>query len=70
MKLQYVLGCCFGFVATGHFELGVFASRIGRSDWSVQPWAFLMQLKDFEMDNSLKWVPFNLVSGQIASNAL
>ena len=38
--------------------------------WSVQPWAFLMYVENFEIDNSLKWVTFHVVSGQITSNAL
>ena len=32
--------------------------------------AFLMWVENFEMDNSLKWVPFIKVSGQITSDAL
>ena len=31
--------------------------------WSVQPWAYLMYVENLEMDNSLTWVPFNVVSG-------
>ena len=31
--------------------------------------AFLMYLENLEVDNSLKWVTFNVVSGQITSNA-
>ena len=38
--------------------------------WSVQPWAFLMYVVNLELDNSLKWVLLNIVSGQIASDAL
>ena len=37
--------------------------------WSVQPWAFLMYVVNLEMDNSLKWILFNIGSGQIASHA-
>ena len=32
--------------------------------------ALPMYVENLEIDNSLKWVPFNVVSGQIASNAL
>ena len=31
--------------------------------------AFLMYVENLEIDNSLKWVTFNVVSGQITSNA-
>ena len=31
--------------------------------------AFLMYVENLEVDNSLKWVTFNVVSGQITSNA-
>ena len=54
----------------GHFALGFFASRMGRSEWSAQPWAFLMYVENLEMDNSLKCVLFIKVSGQIVSNTL
>ena len=46
-------------MAAGHFKLG-----------SVQPWAFLMYVENLEIDNWLKWVPFNAVSAQITRNAL
>ena len=40
----------------------------------MQPWALLMfsfaRIVNPEMDNSLKWVLFNMVSGQITSDAL
>ena len=29
-----------------------------------------MYVENLEMDNSLKWVPLNVVSGQITSDAL
>ena len=37
----------------GHFALEFFASQIGRSKWSVQPWVFLRYVEYLEMDNSL-----------------
>ena len=37
---------------------------------SVQPWASLLYVVNLEMNNSLKWVLFNVVSGQITSDAL
>ena len=42
----------------------------GVRKWSVQPWAFLMYAENLEMDNSLKWVLFIEVSGQITSDTL
>ena len=36
----------------------------------MQPWAFLMYVINLEMDNSQKWVLFNIVSGQTASDTL
>ena len=32
--------------------------------------AFLMYVENLDMDNSVKWVPLNIVSGQITSDAL
>ena len=49
----------------GDFELGFFASRIRRC--AALGFFYVVNL---EMDNSLKWVLFNKVSGQITSNAL
>ena len=66
MKLQYVcLGSALDLWPPGHFELGFFASRIGRC--AALGFFYVVNL---EMDNSLKWVLFNKVSGQITSNAL
>ena len=42
----------------------------GVRKWSVQPWAFLMYVENLEMDNSLKWVLFIKVSGQITNDTL
>ena len=42
----------------------------GVRKWSVQPWAFLMNVENVEMDNSLKCVLFIKVSGQITSVTL
>ena len=42
----------------------------GVRKWSVQPWAFLRYVEDLEMDNSLRWVLFIKVSGQIISDTL
>ena len=36
----------------------------------MQPWTFLMYVENLEMDNSLKWVPFNVVSSQVTSDTL
>ena len=36
----------------------------------MQPWASPIYVENLEIDNSLKWVTFNLVSGQITSRAL
>ena len=32
--------------------------------------AFLVYIENLEIDNSLKWITFNIVSGQITRNAL
>ena len=55
----------------GHFAPGFF-SLLGSvvRKWSIQPWAFLMYVENFEMDNSLKWVLFIKVGGQITSDTL
>ena len=58
-----VLGFCVG--PPGHFELGFFTSRVGRC--AALGFFYVVHL---EMDNSLKWVLFNKVSGQITSDAL
>ena len=48
MKLQYVcLDSALDLWPSAHFELGVFATPIGRSKWSVQPWDFLDFLMGF-----------------------
>ena len=36
----------------------------------MQPWAFLMHAVNLEMDKPPKWVLFDIVSGQLASDAL
>ena len=66
-----MLGFCVGFVAGRSFCAGIF-SLLGSvvRKWSVQPWAFLMYVENFEMDNSLKWVLFIKVGGQITSDTL
>ena len=70
MKLQYVLGSCVGFmVIYGHFELECFASRIGRSEMECEALGFSYVRSKLKMDNSPKWVLFNVVSVQIASDA-
>ena len=48
----------------GHSELGFFASRVGCC--AALGFFYVINL---EMDNSLKWVLFNKVSGQITSDA-
>ena len=53
----------------GHFELEFFTSWIGRSEMECAALGFSC-LVNLEMDNSLTWVIFNIVSGQIARNAL
>ena len=45
-------------------------SLIRRIILFCRPQAFLMYVENLEMDNSLKWVPLNVVSGQITSDAL
>ena len=68
MKLQYMcLDSALDLWPPGHFALVFFASQIGRSKWSVQPWVFLRYVENLEMDNSLKCVLFIKVSGQITS---
>ena len=52
-------------MAARSFELGFFASRMGRC--AALGFSYVVNL---EMDNSLKWVLFNKVSGQITSDAL
>ena len=75
MKLQYTcLNSALDLWPLGRFELGVFASRIERSKNGVCSLGlflcFLMNVENLEMGNSLKWVLFNIVSGQITSDAL
>ena len=70
MKLQYI---CLVFALDlwppNHFELGFFASRIGRSEMEYTALGF-SYIVNLEMDNSLEWVPFNIVSGKITSDTL
>ena len=74
MKLQYMcldpaLDLWSFMVIYGHFELECFASRIGRSEMECEALGFSYVRSKLKMDNSPKWVLFNLVSGQIASDA-
>ena len=70
MKLQYM---CLGFALdlwpSDHFELRFFDSRIGRSEIESVALSF-SYVVNLEINNSLKWVIFNIVSGQMASDAL
>ena len=52
-------------MAARSFELGFFASRMGRC--AALGFSYVVNL---EMDNSLKWALFNKVSGQVTSDAL
>ena len=62
MKLQYMcLDSVMDLWPPGHFELGFSASRLGRPE---------MECAAFGLDNSLKWILFNIVSGQITSDTL
>ena len=54
---------------TSH-ELGFFTSRIVRSEMECTALGFSYVVENLVIDNSLKWVPFNVVSGQITSNVL
>ena len=64
---------CLGFALdlwpSDHFELRFFTSRIGRSEIESEALSF-SYVVNLEMNNSLKWVIFNIVSGQMASDAL
>ena len=54
--------CAWILRLPGHFELGFFASRIGRSEMEgVALGLFMYIVVNLEMDNSLKWVLFNIV---------
>ena len=70
MKLQYM---CLGFALdlwpSDHFKLRFFASRIGRSEIESVALSF-SYVVNLEMNNSLKWVLFKVVSGQMNSDAL
>ena len=69
MKLQYMcLDSTLNLWAPGHFELGFFASRIGRSEVGCAALGFFYVV-NLKMDNSFKWVLF-IVSSQITSDAL
>ena len=71
MKLQYMsLDSTLDLWPPGHFELGFFASQIGRLEIECSAWAFLMYAENLEVDNQLRWVIFIKVSGQITSNTL
>ena len=63
----YVLGFCYRPVI---LSLDFSLPGSGVRKLSVQPWAFLMYIGNLEMDNSLKWVLFNIVSGQTTNHAL
>ena len=54
----------------GHFELEFSLLVRGVRKCSVQPWASLIYIENLEMDNLLTRVLFNIVSGQITSDAL
>ena len=70
MKLQYI---CLGFALdlwpSDHFKLRFFSSRIGRSEIESVALSF-SYVVNLEINNSLKWVIFNIVSGQMVSDAL
>ena len=71
MKLKYMcLNSALDLWPSSHFELEFLTSRIGRSKLECAALACLMYVVNLEMDNSLKWVLFNIVSGQITSDAL
>ena len=52
-----------------HFALGFFA-RIGRSEMECSALGLLMYVENHETDNSLKWVLFIRVVGQITIDTL
>ena len=58
---------CLGFALdlwpSDHFELRFFASRIGRSEIESVALSF-SYVVNLEMNNSLKWVIFNIVRWQ------
>ena len=69
MKLQYMrLDSTLNLWPPGHFELGFFCFRIGRSEVGCAALGFFYVV-NLIMDNSLKWVLF-IVSSQITSDAL
>ena len=52
MKLQYMsLDSTLDLWPPGHFELGFFASQIGRLEIECSAWAFLMYAENLEVDN-------------------
>ena len=53
-----------------HFELGFFPSRIGCSEMGVCGLVVLLGVVNLEMDNSFKWLLFNIVSGHKRRNAM
>ena len=65
MKLKYIcLDLALDLWPPGHFALGFFASRIGRSEMECSALgSVLMYVENLEMDNSLKWVLFIKVNG-------
>ena len=70
----YVLKLCVGFVATRSFWAWSFRFSDRAFENGVCSLGlflcFLMYVENLEMGNSLKWVLFNIVSGQITSDAL
>ena len=67
-RFAWILGgiCGRPIILILNFSLLVWGVR----KCSVQPWASLLYVVNLEMNNSLKWVLFNVVSGQITSDAL
>ena len=53
-----------------HFELGCFAFRIGRLEMECAALGFSYVRGKPRKDNSPKWALFNIISGQITSDAL
>ena len=70
----YVLKLCVGFVAARSFWAWSFRFSDRAFENGVCSLGlflcFLMYVENLEMGNSLKWVLFNTVSGQITSDAL
>ena len=71
MKLQYMcLDSALDLWSPGHFELGFFASQIGRLEIECSALGFSYVRGKPRNGQLAKWVLFIKVSGQITSNTL